>query len=1482
MAKLVVLNLVKGDFERTGFPVILQIMEEGKSPDFEDSGHLPPNPEIPQNYHDWQSSYLNFLGIQSQPRLGKKLGQITQFSILDVREKAQTLSENLNKWLKSNQFSHLREELALRLPKDEVARIAIKTSQLELWKLPWNLWDLLTNYPNAEVSICPPRFEQVTSSPGPKSQVLVILGGDVGIDVQEDEKKLKSLLGDRVRFLVKPNRQQLSDRLWEQPWDMLFFSGHSHTEGETGAIYINDTEKLTIDDLRYGLQKAIKSGLQLAIFNSCDGLGLAKDLADLNLPQMIVMREPVPDIVAQEFLKYFLDSFSTGKPFHLAVREAREQLQWLEDRFPCATWLPAIVQNVTAKTFQWKQPSTKWRQICQKMLESRVTSNLLTVKQGVSFTDLDRIYVDLALVERRKQEKRESNIPAEKGSELYKPEYEATQRFEHQQFLQQILGLGQGKTQGRRVAIVGEPGAGKTTTLQKIARWLLSENQLEDYLPIWVSLAELGEQNLEEYLFETWLTRAIGKRRLTEEVEKEFETQLEAGRVWLLLDGLDEMPVGDRTMTPQEIIKRQLQGWMSSARVVVTCRVNLWEADNNALADFETYRMLDFDVSGQEKFIRQFFQQQKSPAKAEKLQAQLKESKYQRLRDLLKNPLRLTLLCTIWQSYEAELPETQAALYQQFVQQIYIWKNDKFRTTESQREELNRGLQTLALRGLEDESSPFRLSHDLVREVLGDRDNESSLFYRALELSWLNEVGIAAEDVTQKVYSFYHATFQEYFAALAIDDWRFFWDYPIQTPLAPLSKGGTNQAPISKGTNQSPLSKGGPPSGYRIFNPQWKQVILLWLGRRDIAKEKKEEFIEALINFEDGCEGFYHYRAYCLAAAATAELKEGSRNQEIIRQIIRRSLGELNPNEWKCSKGLKDPKAIQARIFLQESDRQQTIAGLRDILRNTHSEDTRRQAANSLGKIGQGNPEAIASLLDILRHSQFDETRWEAVRSLEKIAQRNPEAIAGLLDILRHSKFDETRGRVARSLGKIDPGNSEAIASLLYIIRHSQFEDTQVTAARSLGEIDPGNSEAIASLLEIIRHSQVEETRTIAARSLGEISQGNPEAIASLLDIIRDSPVEETWTIAARSLGEIGAVNSETIASLVDIVCNSKSEETRWEAAKTLKKIGQGNLEAKASLREILYNSQCEEARILAADCLGKIHPGNSEAIASLRDTLCNSNSENTRMRAAESLGEIEPGNSEAIAGLLYIIWNTQDEETRWEAVRCLEKIGQGNSEAIASLRDILYKSKLEDTRVTAARSLGKIDPGNSEAIACLRDILRNCHSEYTRMRAIESLGEIGQGNSEAIAALLDILCNSKSENTRMRAAESLGEIGQGNPEAIAGLLEILRNSEDENSRSQVAEKLGKIASVSSEAIAGLLYIICTSQSEQTRLKAVRGLGKVAKTDEQIGEVILGLKAYICQEISQNQRSFFNAVYRVLWNWAQTLPYPLFYEAWSR
>jgi len=334
----------------------------------------------------YSKTVRSIVGVKVR-KLEAKAAQTTNFSIRDVHTKADILSRNFNLWLKSPQFSHVREELVAHLNENDEVRFMLQTSNIQVRQLPWHLWDILERYRNAEVSISAPNYRQVISPKTSKNQVniLAILGDNTGINVEKDRAILNSIPNSKTHFLVKPERKQLNDQLWEQPWDILFFAGHSRTEGETGIIYINDTDSLNIGELRYALKKAIASGLQLAIFNSCDGLGLAQELAELNIPQIVVMREPVPDEVAQEFLKYFIRFFASGKSFYLAVREARERLQGLESHFPYASWLPVICQNPAESPVSWQELSGIYNQSSQQQVQPK--SNPKPTEQFVSVSN---------------------------------------------------------------------------------------------------------------------------------------------------------------------------------------------------------------------------------------------------------------------------------------------------------------------------------------------------------------------------------------------------------------------------------------------------------------------------------------------------------------------------------------------------------------------------------------------------------------------------------------------------------------------------------------------------------------------------------------------------------------------------------------------------------------------------------------------------------------------------------------------------------------------------------------------------------------------------------------------------------------------------------------------------------------------------------------------------------------------------------------
>jgi len=366
MSQLVVLNFGKGNWQQ-GFPtVIAQLWETDSRTPMKVTGSLPPAPELPELYSSWQKLYEalseRLAGGCRYSDLAIEFDEedITQVSEAEFNRLCQQLERQINTWLDSGSFRNIERRLRTKLTQLEEIRVIIETEDEQLRRFPWHLWSFFEDYPHSEFALSIQEYERVKTPQKKAGQirVLAILGNSQGIDVQTDREMLEQLPNAETVFLVEPQSGELEQLLWDETgWDILFFAGHSstHADGVTGKMEINPHEVLTIPQLKYALRAAIVRGLHLAIFNSCDGLGLARQLADLHIPQLIVMREPVPDFVAQEFLKHFLKVFAGGKSFYLAVREAKEKLQGLEGQYPCACWLPVICQNPATLSPTWQE-----------------------------------------------------------------------------------------------------------------------------------------------------------------------------------------------------------------------------------------------------------------------------------------------------------------------------------------------------------------------------------------------------------------------------------------------------------------------------------------------------------------------------------------------------------------------------------------------------------------------------------------------------------------------------------------------------------------------------------------------------------------------------------------------------------------------------------------------------------------------------------------------------------------------------------------------------------------------------------------------------------------------------------------------------------------------------------------------------------------------------------------------------------------------
>jgi hypothetical protein len=765
-----------------------------------------------------------------------------------------------------------------------------------------------------------------------------------------------------------------------------------------------------------------------------------------------------------------------------------------------------------------------WYELVKNSLQAqaydRLTTNSLMATTGLTF-NVDRVYVPLGLVERKPLTLRAE----EEGDAIaFGAPQGAIAINDVDEFLRRFVA----NFRPTRIAIIGEPGSGKTTFLQRLAIGLLERETEIKILPIWISLADLQHKNLENYILEDWLKIATKQIAIASEMQADLVAQFNTGRVWLLLDAVDEMV--EESSIALAKIARQLRGWIGSAHIVLTCRSNVWDSGKNALETFNTYCNLSLSngynrPTNQIKiFIDKWFQERADVGG--KLWTELAQPQYQRLRDAIENPLRLALLCRYRSLASGDLPTTKANLYHQFTDTIYEWKQDCFPTSLSQRLELNAALAKLALRGMQRSDLRFRLNHQFVLANISP-----TLLELALQIGWLNRVGIASHSGEQ-IYAFYHPTFQEYFAAQAIDNWEFF----LSSSLGDNSERyGEQTAPI--------------------FTNHWRETILFWCGRSDISNATKSAFIDALINFPDRGAGCYRYRAYFLAAATLAEFPEYPHSLTIIEQLLKWRFAELDPRSqtWQFY-----PSPIQegARLALRQTERQRAIISLENFVQTIDNPFTRWQSAHSLGKVfDPGNAISIQALTELIDRVYNSDLLIKVCESLGKIAAlAAPEdgslgsvkAIDTLLNIIHTDERESYRRKAAFTLAKIVDRHPIAIATLEEISTSSQNFSTKIAAQQNLAQLltEYPSPEIQSSLVATpkrrkkrvtippldFRIAGLEQRLTIATKrenqrgmayQLGKLQPGNIHAIEMLLQLLTSPQPDNFYKRTAEYLKEV-------------------------------------------------------------------------------------------------------------------------------------------------------------------------------------------------------------------------------------------------------------------------------------------------------------------------------------------------------------------------
>jgi len=314
-----------------------------------------------------------------------------------------------------------------------------------------------------------------------------------------------------------------------------------------------------------------------------------------------------------------------------------------------------------------------------------------------------------------------------------------------------------------RLFILGKPGAGKTTFLKHIVLEAIADKL--EAIPIFISLREFSEskQSLIALITEQFDICNFP------EAQPFIETILKQGKAIVLFDGLDEVNKegGLRKKLIQSI--KDFSDKYDQSKVVITCRV---AATDYNFEGFTLVEMADFNDEQIRVFVTKWFVEDQRTS--EHFLSEFEQQAGNRLKDLAKTPLLLTLLCIGFEDTH-RFSSRRSEIYGEALDAL-LKKRD--RADGIERDEI---YQKLSL------GRKKQMFAQIAAETFEQNDyliEKKHLEKRIVDCLQILLPGIEAEDIdgedllkaieaqhgifvecAKDIYSFAHLSFQEYYAA---------------------------------------------------------------------------------------------------------------------------------------------------------------------------------------------------------------------------------------------------------------------------------------------------------------------------------------------------------------------------------------------------------------------------------------------------------------------------------------------------------------------------------------------------------------------------------------------------------------------------------------------------------------------------------------------------------------------------------------------